>query len=67
MEIREALKKILDFVVSEEAKNEADAYSYANVKDWHEVRVSMEKMGCFSEVRGFIEAMIDDLDEEERD
>jgi hypothetical protein len=64
MEIKEALQRILDFVVSEEAKNEAKAYTYANAKDWHEVRVAMEKMGCFSEVRGFIEAMMEDLENE---
>jgi hypothetical protein len=64
MEIKEALEKILDFVRTEEARNEAKVYSFASSKDWNEVRVAVEKMGCFSMVRGFIEGMLEDLEKE---
>jgi hypothetical protein len=63
METREALEKILQFVLKEEERYEMTAYIAASKKDREGVKVYVEKMSCFSMVRNFVEQMLNDLNE----
>jgi hypothetical protein len=62
MEIREALEQVLNFVTKQEAKHEANVYALSYEKKWDEIGLEVERMGCYAEIRGFIDGMIEDLD-----
>jgi hypothetical protein len=60
----EALQKVLEFVMLEETKHEADASVAGAQKDWEKMNVETQKAACFAEIHGFIDQMIADAEKE---